>query len=57
VALVLRPASPEVQWVALMPAAVRTGSKTRLRREKIARLKSFACRYRLGFNWEEAVLS
>ena len=36
--------------VELMPAAVRTEAKIRLHQAEIARLKNFACSYRLGAN-------
>jgi hypothetical protein len=57
VGLVRRWAWLKVQLTELMLAAVRTGLKIRLRQEKIASLKSFACSYRLGANSGKAALS
>jgi hypothetical protein len=57
VGLVRRWAWLKVQLIELMLAAVRTGLKIRLRQEKIASLKSFACSYRLGANSGKAALS
>jgi hypothetical protein len=42
----------ELRWVEPMLTAVRKGLQTRLRREEIVRLKSFACGYRKAVNSE-----